>query len=143
MVDVHLPATHAQGVLPASMPAMPITDADMTDASAPAFTPDTALVAASHPELLLPMHAGRCHTPAAPDAGVTTAVTANPTTSAWTALRPHYADIPKTDAYALSTDVSAIELDRQPGADTNMHSIGEDFLGASAPDVLQTGDASA
>ena len=89
------------------------------------------------------MHAGTCHTPAASDAGVITAVTANPTTSAWTAPGPHYADIPKTDAYALSPDVSAIELDRQPGADTNMHGIGEDFLGTSAPDVLQTDDASA
>ena len=82
MLDVHLPATHAQGVLPASMPAMPITDADMIDASAPVLTPDTALVAAPHPELVLPMHAGTCHTPAAPDAGVTTAVAAHPTTSA-------------------------------------------------------------
>ena len=70
-------------------------------------------------------------------------MTANPTTSAWTAPRPHYADIPKTDAYALSPDVSAIEHDRQPGADTNMHSIGEDFLGTSALDVLQTDDTSA
>ena len=135
--------THAQGVLPASMPAMPIIDADMIDASAPVFTPDTALVATSHPELVLPMHAGTCPTPAASDAGVTTAVTANPTTSASTAPRPHYVDIPKTDAYALSPDVSAIDLDRQPGADKNMHSIGEDFLGTSAPDVLQIGDVSA
>ena len=89
------------------------------------------------------MHAGTGHTPAASDAGVTTAVTANPTTSAWTAPGPDNADIPKTDAYALSPDVSAIELDRQPGADTNMNGIGEDFLGTSAPDVLQTDDASA
>ena len=58
MLDVHLPATHAQGVIPASMPAMPITDADMIDASAPVLTPDTALVAASNPEVVLPMHAG-------------------------------------------------------------------------------------
>ena len=71
------------------------------------------------------------------------AVTANPTTSAWTAPRPHNVDILKTDAYALSPDVSAIELDRTPGADTNMHRIGEDLLGTSVPDVLQTDDASA
>ena len=63
MVDVHLPATHAQGVLPASMQAMPITDADMIDASAPVLTPDTALVAAPHPEPVLPMHAGTCTRP--------------------------------------------------------------------------------
>ena len=86
--------------------------------------------------------------PPAPASGsevltTTTAVTANPTTSDWSAPRPHYADISKTDAYALSPDVSAIELDRQQSADTNMHGIGENFLGTSAPDVLQTDDASA
>ena len=52
-------------------------------------------------------------------------------------------DTPKTDAYALSLDVSAIERDRQPGADTNMHGIGEECLGTSAPDIQQTDDASA
>ena len=40
MLNVHLPATLAQGLLPASMPAMPITDADMIDASAPVLTQD-------------------------------------------------------------------------------------------------------
>ena len=74
---------------------------------------------------------------------MTTAVTANPTTSASTAPTPHHVDIPKTDAYALLLEVSATELDRQPGADTNMRRIGETFLGTSAPDVLQTDDASA
>ena len=134
VLNVHLPATHAQGVLPASMPAMTI-GTDMIDASAPVLTPETELVATSHPELVLPMHAVTCCKPAASDAVVITGVTAKPTTSAWTAPRPHYADIPKTDAYALSHDVSAIELDRQPGAAKNMHSTGEDFLGTSAPYV--------
>ena len=137
---MHLPATHTKGVLPASMPAMPI-DVDMIDASAPVLTPDTELVATSHPELVLPMHAGTCHAPAASDAGMTTAVPAKPTTPASATPRPHYMDIPKTDAYELSLDVSAIELDRQPGADTNMHGIGEDFLSTSAPELLQTNDA--
>ena len=131
MLDVNLPATHTQGVIPASIPAMPI-ETDMIDTSAPVLTPDTALVATSHPELVLPMHAGTCHAPAASDAGMTTAMTAKPTSSASTAPGPHYVDTPKTDAYALPIDVSAIELDRQPGTDTIMHSIGEDFLGTSS-----------
>ena len=109
MLDVHLPATHTQGVLPASMPPIPIAT-DMTDASAPMLTRDTALVATSHPELVLPMDAGTCHAPAASDACMTTAVTAKPTTPASAAPRPHYVDIPKTNTYALPLDVSAIEL---------------------------------
>ena len=140
--DMHLPATHARGVLPASMPVMPI-DTDMIDASATVLTTDTALAATPHLELVLPMHADTYHAPAASDAGMTTAVTAKPTTSATTAPRPHYVNIPKTDAHTLPLDVSAIELDRRPGADTNMHSIGEDSLCTSAPDVLQTDDTSA
>ena len=123
------------------MAAMPI-DTDMIDASAPVSTPDTALAATSHPELVLPTHVETCHAPAASNASMTTAVTAKPTTPASATPRPHYVDIPKTDAYALSLDVAAIELDRQPGANTNMHGIGEDFLGTSAPDILQTDDAS-
>ena len=75
--------------------------------------------------LVLPMHAGTCHAPAASDAVMTTAVTAKPTTPASTARGPDYVDIPKTDAYAQSLDVSAI--DQQPSADTNMHIIGGDY----------------
>ena len=92
------------------MPAM-LIDTNMIDTSAPMLTTDTALVATPHPELVLPMHAGTYHAPAASDAGMTTAVTAKPTTSAMTAPRPHYVDIPKIDAYSLPLDVSAIELD--------------------------------
>ena len=64
-LNVHLPATHTQGILPASMPAMPF-DTDMIDVSAPVLRPETALVATSHPELVLPMHAGTCHVPPRP-----------------------------------------------------------------------------
>ena len=60
MLDVRLPATHTQGVLPASMPAKPI-DTNMIDASATVVTPDTAPVATSHSELVLPMHLREGH----------------------------------------------------------------------------------
>ena len=142
MLDVHLPATHTQGALPASMPAMR-KDTDMIDASASMLTPETALVSTSHPELLLRMFAGTCHTPAGSDAGVTAAETAKPTVPASAAPRPHFVDIRMNAEYALPLHVSAIELDRKSGADTTMPSIGEDFLGTSAPDVLQIDAASA
>ena len=73
---------------------------------------------------------------------MTTVVTAKPTTPASAAPTPHYTDIPKTDAYALPLDISAIELDQQPGADAHMHGIGEDFLSTSAPNAQHANDAS-
>lgn len=137
MLNVLRPATHTRSAIPASMPSMPI-DTDMIEAYAPVLTHETALVATLHPEIVLPMHAGTCHKLAASDALAVTAVFAMPAYPASAVPALHCAVVPKTDAYALPRAMSVLEIERQPGADTHMHGMGEGFLGTFTPPMSST-----